>query len=116
MSKTVQLEMRPIYVRKGSRTRGHALVVMLAYLIVRELAECWAQLNRTVEEGLDELSSLTLTEMRVEGKPQLHCVPEPRERVAKLLAAAKVVLPKTLPIGKVKVSTRKNLTERRKLK
>jgi transposase len=115
-SKTVQLEMRPLYVRKGSRTRGHALVVMLAYLIVRELAGCWAQLNQTVEEGLDELSSLTLMEMRVEGKPQLHCIPEPRESVAKLLEAAKVVLPKTLPISNVKVSTRKNLAERRKSK
>jgi transposase len=31
-SKTVHLEMRPIYVRRESRTRGHAFVVMLAYV------------------------------------------------------------------------------------
>jgi transposase len=29
-SKTVYLEMRPVFVRLESRTRGHALVVMLA--------------------------------------------------------------------------------------
>ena len=40
-SKTSMLEARPIYVRLASRTRGHLLVVMLAYLIVRELADCW---------------------------------------------------------------------------
>lgn len=36
-SKTVHLEM--IYVRLESRTRGHALVVMLAYLLIHTLAQ-----------------------------------------------------------------------------
>ncbi|EQD52879.1 hypothetical protein B1A_12573, partial [mine drainage metagenome] len=40
-SKTVQLEMRPVHVRLASRTRGHALVIMLAYKIVQELARRW---------------------------------------------------------------------------
>ena len=35
--KTGLLETRPIYVRKEKRTRGHVLVVMLAYIIVHEL-------------------------------------------------------------------------------
>ncbi len=37
-SKTVQLEMRPVNVRLEGRTRAHALVVMMAYRIVKELA------------------------------------------------------------------------------
>ena len=48
-SKTVCLEMRPVNVRLARRTRGHVLVVMLAYRIVRELAGCWSRLNLTVE-------------------------------------------------------------------
>ena len=39
-SKTAHLEVRPIFVRKESRTRGHVLVVMLAYQIVMELSRC----------------------------------------------------------------------------
>ena len=31
-SKTGHLEVRPVYVRKEENTRGHVLVVMLAYL------------------------------------------------------------------------------------
>lgn len=56
-SKTVQLEMRPIYVRLASRTRGHALVVMLAYRIIKELAQYWHALDVTVAEGLKELDT-----------------------------------------------------------
>jgi transposase len=36
-SKTVELEMRPVHVRKEPSTRGHLLVVMLAYLLTEEL-------------------------------------------------------------------------------
>ena len=57
--KTIHLEMRPIHVRLASRTRGNALVVMLAYRIVAELARCWQHLNQTVAEGIAELTSLS---------------------------------------------------------
>jgi transposase len=57
-SKTTHLEMRPIYVRTEEHTRGHVLVVMLAYLIRRELSKAWAGLNVTVEEGLAQLTTL----------------------------------------------------------
>ena len=50
-SKTVELEMRPVYVRLAERTSAHALVVMLAYRIVQELAERWESLNLTVKKA-----------------------------------------------------------------
>jgi hypothetical protein len=40
--KTAHLEVRPVYVRTEPSTRGHVLVVMLAYLIVRALRRAWA--------------------------------------------------------------------------
>ena len=48
ISKTIELEMRPIHVRLEARTRGHAFVVMLAYRIVQHLAERWHALDVTV--------------------------------------------------------------------
>ncbi len=57
-SKTVHLELRPIHVRLATRTRGHVFVVMMAYRIIRELAVRWQDLDMTVEEGINELSTL----------------------------------------------------------
>jgi transposase len=50
-SKSVQLEMRPVYLRDESRTRGHALVVMLAYLLVQALRQHWRDIDLTVQEA-----------------------------------------------------------------
>jgi transposase len=112
-SKTGLLEARPFYVRLETRTRGHLLVVMLAYLLVQELAKCWRDLELTVEEGLEELKSLCTTRVTVKGQSVLHNVPEPRESVQRLLDAAHVTLPKTIADRGVRVSTRKKLVDQR---
>jgi transposase len=113
-SKTVLLEARPFYVRLETRTRGHLLVVMLAYLIVQELAKCWRDQELTVEEGLEELKSLCTTQVTVKGRSVLHNVPQPRESVQRLLDAAKITLPKSIADRGVRVSTRKKLVSERK--
>jgi transposase len=112
-SKTGLLEARPIYVRLETRTRGHLLVVMLAYLLVQELANCWRQQELTVEEGLDELKSLCTTRVTVKGQSVLHNVPRPRESVQRLLQAAQITLPKSIADRGVRVSTRKKLVDKR---
>ena len=113
-SKTVLLEARPFYVRLEKRTRGHLFVVMLAYLIVQELAKCWRDLEVTVEEGLNELKSLCTTQVVVKGQSVLHNIPTPRESVQRLLDAANVTLPKSIADRGVRVSTRKKLVDERK--
>ena len=50
-----------IHVRCEASTRGHALVVMLAYILVRELARRSIDLDLTVSEGLDKLATLCVT-------------------------------------------------------
>ncbi|MDR1384984.1 MAG: transposase [Planctomycetaceae bacterium] len=57
--KTSQLELRPVYVRKQDRTRGHVFVVMLSYLLIQKLREYWNTLDMTVEEGIDLLAWAT---------------------------------------------------------
>jgi len=113
-SKTVELELRPIHVRLETSTRGHAFVVMMAYMIVKELAQRWNKLETTVEEGIKELSTLCTIEIMIKEKVFCNQIPTPRESVKRLLESANVRLPETLPCKGVKVTTKKKLTSRRK--
>ena len=100
--------MRPIYVRKESRTRGHVFVVMLAYQIIRELARCWQAFNLTVAEGIDELSSLCMTQVTIRSETTINQIPAPRATVQQLLEAAEVLMPQALPCSGTRVYTKKN--------
>ena len=112
--KTSHLEMRPVYVRKESRTRGHVFVVMLAYQIVMELAKCWRDLNLTVAEGVSELSSLCMTEVTIRGETTINQIPMPRPSVKRLLKTADVIIPQALPYTGTRVYTKKKLVDERK--
>ena len=112
--KTAHLEMRPIHVRTAEHTRGHVLVVMLAYLIRRELSRAWASLDATVEEGLHQLQTLCVTEVKVEGGGSCLRIPTPNVAAAALLKALKIRLPEALPHTETVVVTRKKLPTRRK--
>jgi len=112
--KTAFLEIRPVYLRKEARTRGHAFVVMLAYRLTRHLADCWRNLDLTVEEGLGQLMQLCALEVRAAGQPLAQRVPKPRATVAELLTAARVTLPTLLPPQPSAVDTSRKLQSRRK--
>jgi len=112
--KTAHLELRPIHVRTAEHTRGHVLVVMLAYLIRRQLSRAWTSLDVTVEEGLHQLQTLCATEMKVEGGASCLRIPTPSMAVANLLEASKIRLPEALPHTETPVVTRKKLPTRRK--
>ena len=112
-SKTVELELRPIHVRLAARTRAHVLVVMLAYRIARELARCWRLLDTTVQEGIDELQTLGLTEILDHGRPLCARIPVPRSSIQELLTATNVILPQVLPCKGTRVSPKRKLPSRR---
>jgi transposase len=111
--KTGHLELRPVHVRTEESTRGHVFVVMLAYLIERELDALWRNFDMTVPEAIDQLGSLRGTIVKVN---QITCqkVPQPAGDIKKLLDAADIHLPGVLPVRSVKVATRRKLTTRRK--
>ena len=46
-----ELELRPIHVCLAERIRAHALVVMLAYRMAKELSRRWATANLKIQEG-----------------------------------------------------------------
>jgi hypothetical protein len=60
---TGRLEMRPIFLRQEGRTRGHALVSLLALKLERELDRRLAPLGLTVEDGLERLNAVRLVRL-----------------------------------------------------
>jgi Transposase DDE domain len=111
--KTVHLEVRPIFLRLEARTRAHALVVMLAYQIIRYLAACWNAFDVTVEEGLHALTTLCLVEVSPHNASSYHCIPTPRDAIARLLHSADIKLPKVFSLSGTQVSTKKKLQSER---
>ena len=102
-SKSAHLEMRPVYLRAENRTRGHAVAVMLAYLMAQELRRRWRNIDLTVQEGLDRLASLCVTEVRIGGRASYNQVPTPREDVRQLFEAASIAIPTALPLAPARV-------------
>jgi transposase len=112
--KTALLELRPWYVQTEDSTRGHAFVVMLAYLITHHLQKIWSKFNITVEEGLKELTTLCSVEIFLKDGGSYLRIPTPRPSSINLLKSANVSLPKVLPHLNATVVTRKKLQTRRK--
>src|SRR3990167_2611819 len=113
--KTVNLEIRPVYVRKEESTRGHVFVVMLAYLIIRRLRDAWASFDLTVEGGLEQLGTICSMEVTVKGQTaRCQKIPRPRQQSRELLEALRIKLPEALPSRNIRVVTRKKLPDQRK--
>jgi hypothetical protein len=111
--KTAHLAVRPLFLRRAARTRAHAFVVMLAYQIIQYLTACWSPLDIPVEEGLHALTTLCLVEVSSKQAPSYHCIPTPRDAIARLLHSADITLPKAFSLSGVRVSTKKKLQSER---
>jgi len=112
-SKTGHLELRPIYVRTEKSTRGHVFVVMLAYLLRRELERAWDKIDVTMEEGLSCLATLSSVEMCHADGVTVERIPAPKGLCAKLLDALKYSLPAKIVRRRLKVSTKTKIRKRR---
>lgn len=86
--KTGLLEIRPLFLRKANRTRGHALVSMLALKLVRELRRRVQPLGLTVRDAVDRLEAVRLVSL-AEPKLGLWRLPtrwdKPQQEVLKVL-------------------------------
>lgn len=106
------LEIQPTYVRTEASTRGHVFVVMLAYLLERELNRYWHGIELTKAECIDRLGSLCGTVMEL-GDKSYQVIPEATGDCKRLLDAAGIKLPDVLPVAKIHVATRKKLLKTR---
>jgi transposase len=93
--KQSHLELRPIYLRREDHTRGHVFVVMLAYLLQRQLERAWKDLESTVLEGLDLLSTLTTTILKI-GDQEIAKIPQPNTICQALLTRIGAKLPQSI--------------------
>jgi len=73
--KTTLEKIRPIFVRKKERTKGHVFVAMLAYMIVKNLTDKLVDLNYTREFAIESLDKIHYLEYTYEGK-KLSIIPE----------------------------------------
>lgn len=113
--KTTHLELRPVFVTKKSSTQGHVFVVMLALLLQRELERCWVDIDVTVEEGINELASIHMQEVKL-GAATIQDIPKPTKLGKLLLEKSAVTLPAVLPVATANVHTKKKLQSERKYK
>ena len=111
--KTGYLEVRPIFLRNAERTSAHLLITMIAYKIERYLEKSWKDLDLTVQEAIERLSSITSIILTI-GDTKVVRIGKPNPTCKSLLKKIKASLPKALPYIEVKVNTNKKLTSERK--
>ncbi|KJU84281.1 transposase, IS4 family protein [Candidatus Magnetobacterium bavaricum] len=90
--KTEQLEVRPVYVRKESRTVGHVFVTMLAYVLVHEFNKRTSHIKMTAEYMVDVLDKIQTIEISLAGKT-IKRIPTPGEDAQVILNALGIKLP-----------------------
>ena len=103
--KTGLLEVRPLFVRKESRTRGHVFCCLLALKLSREmerrLREQFGTTDNdphaiTLPDALASLGSLCLMNYKVDEKTTVTKLPQPSANQRKILTALGVTLPTTM--------------------
>jgi transposase len=101
LMKTALLRVRPIFVRKQSRTHGHVVVAMLALKLARELERNLQAVFGTTAEGsgltipdaLQALSRLCFQRHQV-GEQTVFTLPQPDPKQERILTALAVTLPR----------------------
>jgi transposase len=102
--KTGLLEVRPVFVRKETRTRGHVFCTMLALKITREMERCLEAVFGTTDanpravtlpDALTALGRLCLLHYPVEGGRTIARLPVANELQQEILTALQVSLPIT---------------------
>jgi hypothetical protein len=100
--KTVELELRPVFVRNERRTRGHVFVGMLALKVLRVLRRRWVAHYGTKDSNAQalppddtivQLSPLTLQHYELPGGERLTTLPQPDSILFELSQALGLHLP-----------------------
>jgi transposase len=100
--KTGLLEVRPVFVRKESRTRGHVFACMLALKVSREMEKRLQAAFGTTDsdahaitlpDALVALSRLCLLNYPIDASTAVTRLPRPDERQKKILTALSITLP-----------------------
>jgi len=103
MLKTGLLEVRPVFVRKDTRTRGHVFVCMLALKLGRELRQRLATVfgttkdaphGVTIQDALDARHRLCLLTYPLNDTYSITRLPRLDDQQTRILQALQVALPR----------------------
>ena len=83
-------------------------------MIEKELREAWREINVTVKEGVEELTTINAIEMEVKGI-KYNQIPEPRELGIKLIKALGLSMPVAIENKGITVATRKKINNKRNI-
>ena len=101
--KTGLLEVRPVYVRKAKRTRGHVFITMLAYTIVHEIKRLTPELaDNPVKEIIDQLAAINMVELKDKGEI-FYRVPTPNNETQDLLSKLNISIPSLIPMKGIRI-------------
>jgi hypothetical protein len=98
--KTGALELRPFFLRKEGRTRGHALVTMLTLKLYRALDQRVAPLGLTVADAVERLGGVRLVSLGTTGfwrLPDSYASPQAEIIAALPTMSAPMLSPKIRP-------------------
>jgi hypothetical protein len=100
MMKT-ELEVRPVFVRKKQRTRGHVLIVMLALILRRELEKRLKSIQIEVRHAVEVMNGWGLLRESL-GPLRFSRLPHPNLTQREILEASGIALPATLVVPRKK--------------
>ena len=101
--KTGLLKVRPVYVRKAKRTRGHVFITMLAYMIIHEIKRLTPELaDNPVKEIIDQLAAINLVELKDKGEI-FYRVPTPTNETQTLLSQLDISIPSLIPMKGIRI-------------
>ena len=94
--KTEHLEVRPLFLRKANRTKGHVLICMLAYKIIRYIREATKELGFTLDDVMNNLKAIQYIVYDVQGVKVKQLPSKLSETQQTILNVLDIKLPKTL--------------------
>jgi transposase len=101
------LEVRPVFVRKASRTRGHVLVVMLALILRRELEKRLKPVQIEVGHALRDMTGWTILREFL-GPIRFSRLPVPNARQQMILGALGIQQPTSLAVPSKNIRQKKD--------
>lgn len=94
--KTGLLEIRPLFLRRADHTRGHVFMVMLSYLLAKEIEKSISHLDITVSELMHDLDRICLQHQWLATEVRIARLPQPTAAQTEMLQALAIDLPEAI--------------------
>jgi len=94
--KTGLLEIRPLFLRHAEHTPGHVFIVMLSYLLSKEIDKSLFNLDGTTSVLLHDLDRICIQRQWLTNEVQILRLPQPMAAQTKILQALEIRFPEAV--------------------